>query len=177
MRASSGAARADVAARTELAPLPALSHAAPRSASHRARFSAASRFLLPALAPPAPGLAAPMAALGAFLSEAAAAVQRQDGAGLAALLAVGNARASAAVADALRTQPTLDVAALASQRLQQPYDEVRGRCMQPVGPRGSAENTLCSSARSRACALSRLTRFWSAGARFPLPGAGGAGAG
>jgi hypothetical protein len=83
-----------------------------------------------------------MAALGAFLSEAAAAVQRQDGPGLATLLAVGNARASAAVADALRTQPTLDVAALASQRLQQPYDEVRGRRMPPAMPRGGAESAL-----------------------------------
>ena len=118
-----------------------------------------------------------MAALGAFLSEAASAVQRQDGSGLAALLAVSNARAAAAVADALRTQPTLDVAALASQRLQQPYDEVRGRFMLPVGPRGGAENALYSRARSRASALAVLTHFWSAGACVSLPGAGGAGAG
>jgi hypothetical protein len=67
-----------------------------------------------------------MAALAALLSEAAAAVQRCDGAALAALLAHDAPRPSAAVADALRTQPTLDIAALASQRLPAPYDEARG---------------------------------------------------
>jgi len=73
-----------------------------------------------------------MAQLAALLSEVAAAVQRQDGPALAALLAVDAARPAAAVADALRTQPTLDVGALATQRLQPPYDEARG------APRGRA---------------------------------------
>ena len=66
-----------------------------------------------------------MAALAALLSEAAAAVQRCDGVALAALLSHDSARPAAAVAEALRTQPSLDVAALASQRLPAPYDEAR----------------------------------------------------
>ena len=66
-----------------------------------------------------------MAALAALLSEAAAAVQRCDGVALAALLSYDSPRPAAAVADALRTQPTLDIAALASQRLPAPYDEAR----------------------------------------------------
>jgi hypothetical protein len=66
-----------------------------------------------------------MAQLAAYLSEAAAAVSAQDGPALASLLAADAPRPAAAVAEALCTQPGLDIGALASQRLPPPYDEAR----------------------------------------------------
>jgi hypothetical protein len=68
---------------------------------------------------------AAMAQLNAYLAEAATAVARQDGAALAALLAVDAPRPLAAVSEALRAHTQLDVGALASARLPPPYDEVR----------------------------------------------------
>jgi len=81
-----------------------------------------------------------MAQLLAYLDACAAAVSRHDGAALAALLAVDAQAPGAAVAEALRTQPALDVGPLCLQRLPGVYAEVRA-----VGKR-----PLCSSIAQRA---------------------------
>ena len=70
-----------------------------------------------------------MAALAAYLSEAAGAVSRQDGAALAALLAVDAPRPLAAVVACLREAPRTELGALASARLPPPYDEVRSSAL------------------------------------------------
>jgi len=65
-----------------------------------------------------------MAQLAAYLSQAAVAVQRQDGVSLGALLALDAPGAAAAVAACLRDAPRTDLGALASSRVPVPYDEV-----------------------------------------------------
>ena len=119
---------------------------------------------------------AAMAALAALLSEAAAAVQRCDGAALAALLAHDAPRPSAAVADALRTQPTLDIAALASQRLPAPYDEARGPPPQRRPAASAASLRGLQGRNPGACSAAR-SRARRAGVCLPLPVPGRAGAG
>eukprot|EP00898_Chlorokybus_atmophyticus_P009268 jgi/Chlat1/971/Chrsp108S01435 len=61
---------------------------------------------------------------GKYLAQVASAVDSLDGASLARLLRVDGAESRAALAEALRVNPKLNIALLCEQRLREPYDEM-----------------------------------------------------
>jgi hypothetical protein len=93
--------------------------------------------------------AASLVQLAARLSEVAAAVQRQDGVALAALLAVDAPRPTAAVTNALRLHASLVDDMIASQRLPPPYEEARqSGCF---APSRSCVSAHCTPLTRRGC--------------------------